>query len=332
MKVIAFYADRNGNGWYRIMWPAAAVNATTDCEVEVLGSLPAKFSAHVAVFQRPLRGVVFDVMRRLHDAGCTIVVDMDDDMLHFPPGHPLYRILPRWHPTGECVTVLEQACELADLVTVPTPALAELYAPHGRYEIIPNCIPGDRLVAAQRYRQQRTTPTVGYRGAVDYHGTDLEEVGHGVQRAQNEAGFEFVGIGSLDITKRMHVKGQNVRWADLHDYSPIGYTAMLARIDIGLVPLRRCLFNEGKSDLAALEYAAHGIPTIASPTGPYLELERQGLCRTARIPAHWHDAIIEHLDRWRDRNDLIDWAASRTFELNAWRWTSAWEKAMANHG
>lgn len=336
MKVAMFYADMHGNGYYRMHWPAETINRLDLADVEVLGSLPNRLQCHVAVFQRVLRKPVLDVMHQLQDAGCAIVVEHDDDMLHFPPGHPLRGHLHSgMHPTKECTAVLTQACEMADLVTVPTQALAGVYAPHGRYEIIPNCIPAARLAAGLEHRvgpSKLDTPTVGYRGAVDYHGDDLEEVGRGVQAAQQQAGFDFLGLGSLNITNRMHVTGANIPWADMHDLTATGYVGWLSRIDIGLVPLRRCAFNEGKSDLAALEYAALGVPTIASPTQPYLDLEAQGLCTIARTPHQWRDHILDHVNNRGQRNDLIDYAATRTFELNAWRWVDAWAKARANRG
>jgi hypothetical protein len=44
---------------------------------------------------------------------------------------------------------------------------------------------------------------------------------------------------------------------------------MLNGIHVGLVPLTRGPFNEAKSYLKGLEYAAAGIPFIATPTEEY---------------------------------------------------------------
>ena len=62
------------------------------------------------------------------------------------------------------------------------------------------------------------------------------------------------------------------------------------------MPLSRNDFNEAKSCLKGLEYAAAGIPFIATPTGEYRWLAEQGVGRLAETPEEW----THHLDELRN--------------------------------
>ena len=50
------------------------------------------------------------------------------------------------------------------------------------------------------------------------------------------------------------------------------FHAQVAQLDTGIVPLQRSRFNEAKSNLKGLEYAALGVPFVASPTAEYERL------------------------------------------------------------
>ena len=67
--------------------------------------------------------------------------------------------------------------------------------------------------------------------------------------------------------------------------------------DIGVVPLNLPLdFNEAKSALKGLEYAAAGIPFVASPSGEYKRLASMGIGRIASTPDEWVTHLTELLD------------------------------------
>jgi glycosyltransferase involved in cell wall biosynthesis len=70
-----------------------------------------------------------------------------------------------------------------------------------------------------------------------------------------------------------------------------------ASMDIGLVPLAPNRFNEGKSCLKGMEYAACGIPCVATPTGPYREWVDSDNGLLAATPAEWVQSIEALLDR-----------------------------------
>jgi glycosyltransferase involved in cell wall biosynthesis len=68
-------------------------------------------------------------------------------------------------------------------------------------------------------------------------------------------------ILNVPQAQRVTTNSVNFRDMDLADITAV--------MDIGLVPLDRIPFNEAKSHLKGMEYAACGIPCIATPTESY---------------------------------------------------------------
>jgi len=83
------------------------------------------------------------------------------------------------------------------------------------------------------------------------------------------------------------------------------YPSLLSGFHIGLVPLVPSPFNEAKSYLKGLEYAAAGIPFIATPTAEYRRLHEAGVGRLASTPDEWRDHATELLD-WDVRVEEAD--------------------------
>ena len=77
-----------------------------------------------------------------------------------------------------------------------------------------------------------------------------------------------------------------------HDEYPL-----LMTMDVGIVPLRHTPFNQAKSYIKGLEYAAAGIPFVAQSIDAYDQLRKQyGFGITARKASEW----IKVLRRMRD--------------------------------
>ena len=112
---------------------------------------PQPTDADVFVLQRPADENVLALIPSIQQAGIAVVVEVDDDLSCLPTTHPAHRILhPKLSPRSNWRNV-EQACRIADLVTVSTPALAERYGKHGRVMVLENCIP-ERLLRCRGCR------------------------------------------------------------------------------------------------------------------------------------------------------------------------------------
>lgn len=105
----------------------------------------------------------------------------------------------------------------------------------------------------------------------------------------------------------------------------------LARFDIGIAPIANTRFNAGRSNIKVKEYAALGIPWLASPIGPYEGLgEEQG----GRLVAddRWYeelDAIVRDEDARRKlaRRGRA-WAHTQTIDRNTEPWEEAFHHAI----
>jgi hypothetical protein len=105
----------------------------------------------------------------------------------------------------------------------------------------------------------------------------------------------------------------------------------LARFDVAIAPIANTRFNAGRSNIKVKEYAALGIPWLASPIGPYEGLgEEQG----GRLVAD---------DRWYEELDAIvrddgarrtlakrgrAWANTQTIDRNTGPWEEAFHHAI----
>ena len=369
MKVQAHAADMGGCGHYRMIWPAQAAhfNELADVDlrtpddgtpafplsVDVMATaragrtvlaeeLAGDIDADVVVIQRPLTPALVTVCRALKRAGIAVVVELVDDFEHIDPRNTAWpTVQPHLaeHNGGRSWRNLAECCDIADLVTVSTPALAARYGAHGRVAIIPNYVPTRYLhtIAPPRPASDQTV-RVGWSGSLNTHPGDLETVAGPVASVLARHGLTFHHIGEPDQARMRQALAlpASVPYATTGAWLPLGqYPAAMALLDIGIVPLRPGPFNEAKSWLKGLEFAAVGVPFIAAPTGPYRQLaDEYGIGLVAATRRDWR-ALLERLVVDVDyRYELGEQNRARaralTLEPNTDQWANAWHQAAAN--
>ncbi len=147
--------------------------------------------------------------------------------------------------------------------------------------------------------------------------------------------IEFRTLGSSDTFTVVGVPphlGESLDWASLEDFP-----AQVASFDVGVVPLRDSKFNRAKSWLKGLEYAALGVPFVASPTAEYRKLSKLGagdlVTTTTRSTSAWERALlqlIEDPDYAARRSEEGRTVASEwTYEKHAEKWLQAWRDALS---
>lgn len=276
MRVAVHPCDNFGCGWYRLRWPAEVLEAAGH-DVVVAESFDALFfngqmirplvEADVVVLQRPLARTVVEAIPALHRHGVAVVVEIDDDFHALPHGHGAKRATSVGANPDHNRMWLRRACEMADLVTVTTPALAERYGAHGRMRVLPNLVPASYL-EVPGHAPREVSPTVGWTGSVVTHVGDLEVMGGVVPGVLADTGARFVSWGVGLTEQTLGVSGRVRPWADLRG----AYPRQVADLDVGLVPLADNAFNRAKSWLKGMEYAALGVPFVASPRAEYERL------------------------------------------------------------
>jgi predicted O-methyltransferase YrrM len=155
---------------------------------------------------------------------------------------------------------------------------------------------------------------------------------------QRNPHVDFVSAGSED--ERVHdlLKVPRDRRVT---YGPVDFNSgrlpeITAVMDIGLVPLVRNQFNEGKSHLKGMEYAACGIPCVASPTESYREYWLKGRGEETGFLAHTEKDWLEHLELLVNDDGLRRamgrsaraMARLNTIQEHGWKWESLYQRLL----
>jgi hypothetical protein len=294
----------------------------------VIGCRPPE--CDVVVFQRPLKRELADVIPHLQRHGTAVVVEVDDDFVTIDPNNAAWvGSHPRLNPDRNWQH-LARACALADLVTVSTPALAERYGRHGRVCVLPNYVPARYLAIT---RPAHPVPLLGWTGTPATHLRDLEVVRAAVANAVEATESRFLAIGSDQTAPLLGIsaaRASSAPWRPLTD----GYPELVASLDVGIAPLAASKFNNAKSWLKPLEYAALGVACVMSPSDEYIRLNALGVGELARRPRQWEGLLRLLLTDhgWRQERAEKGREVMRrlTYSMHCGRWMEAWTSAARN--
>lgn len=290
MRVFA-YEDGTACGYYRIRLPFDAMKANgVDVSYAREGDAP---DGSIVVGQR-VGGPGFTVPWLKAWREHRLVWETDDDLWAV---NALNRRAVR-HFTPEVLDALEQVARVSHMVTVSTEPLAETMRRFNRNVVVlPNHV-DDRLFDTERPRRDRVT--VGWAGG-DSHHIDWLHAAPAIRRfiTRNPAvDLHTIGANYQIAARIPKAQSRHTGWSsDIFDY----YRSI--DFDIGIAPLAPIEFNRSKSHIKALEYAALGIPVVASDREPYRDIVEDGVT----------GFLIRHEHEWERRlRDLVNDEAMRT--------------------
>lgn len=264
-----------------------------------------------------------DCIDRLLDAGVAVNFDDDDNTGEAPPDLEELLgssgIIPRAQKDFELFLA---RAPRAHQVTTPSPALAERFAAAGAREVrvIPNYLPGSwRRVGPQGHEGF----VIGWHGGMEHlldaRGLRLGETLERVLEAHEDVRVVTIGGVDLELDHERYAHEDVVELFDL--------TKRLADFDLGIVPLLDNGFNRGRSNVKAREYAAAGVPWLASPVGAYEDLgEEQGGMLVE--DDEWFDALDAAIRSGRMRRKLAKRARAWAKAETMWRAADVWEQAF----
>jgi glycosyltransferase involved in cell wall biosynthesis len=321
MRIGALW-EENVNALYRARDPLEAMHRRGHQvhlvpDPRVSGEMQALRGCDVVYVYRRNDERTLALVRQLARAGVPIVYDNDDAMASAPREALNYHEVGALRGQALLAACLRMA-RLARVVTTTTEALATLYGSAGKpVRVIPNAL--DPVLP--RPSRPHDGVVIGWVAAAE-HAADaarlgLEDVLARILAAHAEISVETIGI-KLDLPTRY----RNAPW--------IAFDELPERIggfDIGIAPLATLPLNLARSDIKLKEYAASGVPWLASPVGEY---RRVGEAQGGRLVAdgEWFEALNALIRRKRDRKRLSrngrKWAKTQTIDATA----DAWERAF----
>jgi glycosyltransferase involved in cell wall biosynthesis len=258
------------------------------------------------IFQMVWHRALNDVIRQLNGLGKFTVMELDDQYDHLPSTNPSFW---SFHPRGMLVEDKEgnrairmqpqqfklthtakgqtyvrnkklepkinpaldnmrQAMCLVKQIQVSTPELAEYYSKYNdNIVVLENSIENEYYDKVPKIKNE--IPIVCWFGTRT-HIEDLRIINGCLP---DNCKLLIAGFPEV-IEAGLFKYHQNIEL--IPPYKLEELPTILAKGDIGIVPLVECKFNDGKSDLKGLEFGAMSIPCIASDVAPYRRWIRHG--------------------------------------------------------
>lgn len=242
--------------------------------------------------------------------GLTTVYDLDDNLLQIDPENSVpYSIY------APVVDGTRANIAAANLVTVSTAKLAEYIRPiNGNVFILPNCVP-ESYVASIQFPSPEIV--VGWCGSM-FHGQDWGGVAEALaQYARLEPRARFATIGADYMNPTVPAR--------VHPWTTVEGAWHAMDFSIGIAPLVKTPFNEHKSWIKVLEYAAHGIPAVAARIGQYPEFIEHGTNGFLYDLPEELPFLLLRLSDDRLRSTMSEAAMNKALEYTIGRQIGRWE-------
>ena len=309
-KVVYGVLTNNGNLFGVREWDPNAEGSIAGLEGHT-GEWKGKdhWDCDVIVMQRWMHSDVAYKIERAKAYGQIIINDLDDWFWGMDPKHHSYKSLFAHNRDPlENLDHYRMTLKRSSVVTVSTPFLADKLC---QFVDCPIVIV-ENYVDLMKFKFPKdhtgNDPVIGWVGATHSRSGDLETVSSAL-RTLERRGYKFHHSGHYDNSEHelanpelyvpsfAEVTGlnpENVTTSPL--VGPNDYPDVFT-FDIGIAPVSQVAFNEAKSCIKAMEYAASGVPFVASRFGEYERLRvESGIGRTAKNADQW----IKHIEKLSD--------------------------------
>jgi len=265
-----------------------------------------------------------EIVKLAHAAkasGAAVVWDDDDDSLRPQEGATKGRLM-RGRDASIRLAARRRLFRIADLVTTTNQRLAEVFKADGARDVL--VIENYVLDGMLSPRRPHDGIRIGW-PALTEHELDLEHIPlvsaiDDLLEVHPDVEVTTIGVELPGL--------RSERYRHLQRMPPLDLMQQIATFDIGLAPLASQLrINHNRSSIKVKEYAALGLPWLASPIGPYERLgEREG----GRLVAddRWFEELDALVRDERTRQKLAKRAGSWGFSQRLSRNLEHWERAF----
>lgn len=248
----------------------------------------------VIVMQRNMGSDVPDAVSKGVASGRKIVNDVDDWFWGIHPKNGASRAIDPKLNKKSNLDFYKLTIERSSLVTVSTPFLADQMTDwNSNMSLIRNHIAHANFKPRVH---RKSIPIIGWCGSTSHRSNDLPilmEAFSQIKKLKEKFFFHHTGHLQDAKTFASEVGLTEKEVTKLPLLAPQDYPSGFC-FDIGVVPLSDVAFNDAKSWIKGLEYAAAGIPFIASPSPEYKILhDEYGVGRLASTPEEWVEHFVE---------------------------------------
>ena len=281
------------------------------------------FTPDITILQRLMHEGIAKDCRDSIANGQIIINDIDDWYWGLDTRNAAWKASHPKHNELENTSFYGANIAASSLVTVSTPYIADMVSNRWNVpvELLPNTVDVSRFTPVNQVDVE--VPVLGWAGSTQHRSGDLEQI-RGVLHPFAERGDYTVyhgghADGAPTFADRTGLPLESVICAPLvmsDDYPK------LLTMNVGIVPLRDVGFNHAKSAIKGLEYAASGIPFIASPSSSYVKLhgDFDGHFRLAKRPKDWIKGLKYYTDpgaRQEDSAAILDLVKSMDISYGA---------------
>jgi hypothetical protein len=226
--------------------------------------------------------------------GQRVIIDVDDFYEDIPVDNAAFKATSAGASKARNREYYNKSILLADTITVSTPFLHDYYSQrHPDVRLVRNGV----ILQQFPERVQQRKPIIGWVGAIPWKTSDVSILREWLPDFLEQHDLMFHHSGAIPRGPRFEdLTGVNPDRVTSSLMEPIDSYHDLFTFDIGLMPLIVNDFNRAKSCLKGLEYAAAGIPFVASALPEYQWLSDRGCGRVAASPEEWVTYLTGLLD------------------------------------
>ncbi len=266
----------------------------------------------------------YRVMAELARGGIPLTWDNDDDFTNVPKEGPSYKQMGGL--AGRRIFMQQvKAARLVQTTITPSETLAERYRKAGLtdVEVVENYL----APHFSRVRSPHLGFVIGWVAGYE-HRADTARIGIAQALRQIMDEYDHVRVECIGVDLRLR-DDERYRHDLLVPFEEL--PQRISAFDVGIAPLADIPFNHSRSNIKLKEYAASGVPWLASPVGPYAEM---GVKQGGRLvpDGEWYQALRWMVVRERERELLAEnaaaWAAKQTMSDIARRWENIFVDAV----
>ena len=254
-----------------------------------------------------------------------LIYDIDDDPFEVEPLNPAYEC----YSDAGTQDSIKHCIEISDLVICSTDPLAERMSKLNPNVIVLKNHIDESMLKIERPRREGKV-VIGWAGSWSHY-RDIPQCAYGwrrsIDRYPHKVESHMIGAD----WRRMIKRENNFRYTGWTENTTDYYKTI--DFDIGLAPLLPSLFAQCKSHIKALEYAALGIPCIASDVEPYHDFIIPNvtgyLCKRAHDWGYYlRDLILDDAKRQEMSEQARQWAAQWTIQEHWIDWEQAYKSVL----